>query len=367
MTDQRLQALRHRDAGNDGLRASNGLPEWAWSWGAWLLALAAYPLLASPFFVYQIGAQTLVLGLIALSLSYLAGQGGMVSLSQMTVAGVAAYGVAILGSSSVGTISLNWAPWLAVLVSVALGVMVAMAIGALSIRTEGIRTIMITLAIGVAFFYLTQQNYAVFNGFQGFSRIESPYIGSIDLGEPRTFYYLCLLVAAATVSGLIYIGRSTFGIALQGVRDNARRMASLGFNVTAHRLAAHAIAGFIASVGGVLFVYYNHRIAPGSISTPALINVLVIAVLGGMRHPIGAFLGAALFVLLQNFAIDFVSRERFNLVIGGVFLAVLFLSPDGLLGLWERIKTGARNAAIRTSTGLDRARVSGASIRPVDL
>jgi branched-chain amino acid transport system permease protein len=59
-------------------------------------------------------------------------------------------------------------------------------------------------------------------------------------------------------------------------------------------------------------------------------------VLGGMRHPIGAFLGAIVFVLLQNFAIDLVDRERFNLVIGGVFLAIVLFSPDGLLGLWAR-------------------------------
>jgi len=123
----------------------------------WVAALCLYPLVASPFFVYQIGAQTLVLGLIALSLSFLAGFGGMVSLSQMTVAGVAAYTVAILGSSSVGQISLGWAPWLAIIVALLASVAVGVVIGALSIRTEGIRTIMITLAIGVAFFYLAQQ------------------------------------------------------------------------------------------------------------------------------------------------------------------------------------------------------------------
>ncbi len=313
---------------------------------AWLLALGLYPLLASPFFVYQIGAQTLVLGLIALSLSFLAGTGGMVSLSQMTVAGVAAYMVAIFGASSVTGVSLGWAPWLAVLLALLASVVAAVAIGALSIRTEGIRTIMITLAIGVAFFYLTQQNYSLFNGFQGFANIEAPLLFGLDLGGPRAFYGLCLAVSAAAVLGVPYIGRSPFGIALAGVRDNARRMASLGFNVTLHRLAAHAIAGLIAGAGGVLFVYYNHRISPGSINTAALINVLVIAVLGGLRHPIGAFVGAALFVLLQNFAIDFVSRDRFNLVIGSVFLAVILLSPDGLLGLWDRLRKLARPDAL---------------------
>ena len=290
--------------------------------GVWLAALCLYPLVASPFFVFQIGAQTLLLGLIALSLSFLAGTGGMVSLSQMTIAGVSGYMVAIFGSSSVAAISLGWAPWLAIMLALCVSVVVAIGIGALSIRTEGIRTIMITLAIGVAFFYLTQQNYTIFNGFQGFSNVEAP----------------TLTVATLSVFAVIYIERSPFGIGLQGVRDNARRMASLGFSVTRHRLMAHAISGLIAGAGGVLFVYYNHRISPGSIGTGALLNVLVVAVLGGMRHPIGPFLGAALFVLLQNFAIDFVSRERFNLVIGTVFLVVILISPDGLLGLWERFR-----------------------------
>jgi branched-chain amino acid transport system permease protein len=313
----------------------------------WLLALALYPLLASPFFVYQIGAQTLVLGLIGLSLSFLAGYGGMVSLSQMTVAGIAAYMTAIFGSSSVAQISLGWTPWIAIAVALVLSVLMAVAIGALSIRTEGIRTIMITLAIGVAFYYLTQQNYTVFNGFQGFSGISSPTLFGLDTEQPVVFYYVCLVVCAAVVLSVIYIVRSPFGIGLQGVRDNDRRMSSLGFSVTAHRLMAHAISGLIAGVGGVLFLYYNHRISPGSIATGALINILVVAVLGGLRHPIGPFLGAALFVLLQNFAIDFFSRERFNLVIGVVFLIVIFLSPDGLLGLWNRLRAYVRPDAHR--------------------
>jgi branched-chain amino acid transport system permease protein len=115
-------------------------------------------------------------------------------------------------------------------------------------------------------------------------------------------------------------------------------MHALGFNVTAHRVAAYAVAGLLAAVGGVLMVWYNARISPGTMNTGAMINILIIAVLGGMRHPIGAFIGAIVFVLLQNFAIDLVDRERFNLVIGGVFLAIVLFSPDGLLGLWAKLR-----------------------------
>ncbi len=84
-----------------------------------------------------------------------------------------------------------------------------------------------------------------------------------------------------------------------------------------------------------------------SIGTSWLINILVIAVLGGLRHPIGPFLGAIVFVLLQNFAIDLFDRERFNLVIGAMFLAIVLFSPDGLLGLWARLRARFENAHMR--------------------
>ena len=142
-----------------------------------------------------------------------------------------------------------------------------------------------------------------------------------------------------------YVARSPFGLALQGLRDNARRMEALGFDVTAHRIAAHALAGAIAAVGGVLLVWYDGLITPASIGTNTLINILIIAVIGGMRHPIGPFLGALVFVLLQNFAIDLVNRERFNLVIGTGFLLIVLFSPDGLLGLWARLRARLGNAA----------------------
>ncbi|MBB5214902.1 branched-chain amino acid ABC transporter permease [Parapusillimonas granuli] len=303
-----------------------------------LAALLAYPAVASSFFTFQIGAQSLILGIIALSLAFLAGYGGMVSLSQMTVAGIAGYVMAIFGHSAVSQISMEWPWWLASLLAVLLAVGTATLIGIVSVRTDGIYTIMITLAIGVAMFYLAQQNYTVFNGFQGFSSIFPPRFGTLDLRDPVPFYYLSLFFALLSYAAVKYIVRTPFGIALQGTRDNARRMRALGFNVAAHRVAAHAFAGLLAGIGGVLLVWYNARISPGTIGTSALINILIIAVIGGLRHPLGAFIGALAFVLLQNFAIDMIDRERFNLIIGGAFLLILVFSPDGLLGLWHRVR-----------------------------
>jgi len=302
-----------------------------------LLLLLAFPWIGNDFLTYQIGAQALALGLITLSLTFLGGYGGMISLAQMSIAGVAGYTVAILGASG-AEISLGWPWWAAVAFGLGFAVLSASFVGWLSVRTEGIYTIMITLAFGVAFYYLALQNYSLFNGFQGFQRVHAPEVFGVSFRKPLPFFFLCLACALAAYLLVKWTIRTPFGIALQGVRDNPRRMAALGFDVTAHRVAAYGLAGLLAGLGGVLLVWYNGLITPGSINTGWLINVLVMAVLGGMSHPLGAFLGALVFVLLQTFAIDLFDRERFNLVIGAVFLLIVLFSPDGLLGLWSGLR-----------------------------
>jgi branched-chain amino acid transport system permease protein len=296
-----------------------------------------YPFVATPFFTFQIGGQALALGLIALSLSFLAGYGGMVSLAQMTVAGVAGYCVAIFGASAT-PISFGWPWWVVVPISIAVATIFSALVGWLSVRTEGIYTIMITLAMGVAFYYLALQNYSVFNGFQGFQKVYPPTVLGIDWREPTPFYFLSLSMSLLGYFAVKWLVRTPFGLSLQGVRDNPRRMNSLGFNVVAHRVLAYAVAGVIASVGGILLVWYNGLITPNSMNTGWLINILVIAILGGLKHPIGAFIGAIVFVLLQTFAIDVIDRERFNLVIGIVFLGIVLFSPAGLVGLWAWLR-----------------------------
>ena len=305
-------------------------------------ALVVYPLLASPFWTVQIGAQTLFLGVIALSLMFLAGYGGMVSLSQMTVAGGAGYMIAVIGTNSYN-LGLGWPWWATIPLAIAIGTLLALLIGVISVRTGGIYTIMITLAIGVAFFYFTRQNYAIFNGHSGFAGLAPPVLLGVNWRDPLPFYYLSLAIAVVSYLAVLYVARSTFGISLQAIRDNPRRMNALGFNVTLHRIAAHGFAGVIASLGGILYVWLNGRVSPGTIDIGPVINILVIAVLGGLSHPLGPFIGAALFVLLQNFAIDLIDPERFNMLIGLTFLIIVLVSPDGLLGLRQQLRSWARS------------------------
>jgi branched-chain amino acid transport system permease protein len=309
----------------------------------WLLVLflLLLPAFASNFVLVEIFGFAFILGMIALSLMFLAGYGGMVSLVQMSVAGCAGYMVAIFGASAVSEISLGWPWWLAVVVAILIAVAFGTLSGALAVRTEGIYTIMITLAIASAFYYFVHQNYTIFNGFSGFNAVRAPQTFGIEWRAPIPFYYLTLFWAVVAYVAVIYVSRSTFGLALQGTRDNARRMAALGFNVTAHRIAAYAFAALIAAVAGVLLVWHGGQISPGTAGIGPVIDILIIAVAGGLTRPIGPFIGALIFVILRTFALDVLvalgfDGKRFQLLIGIGFLLIVLFSPDGVLGLWAR-------------------------------
>ena len=311
-------------------------------------ALILYPAIASEFFLTQIGAYSLIWGLLALSMMLLAGYGGMVCLAQITTAGVAAYTVAIFGTNNMNIYGFGWPWWVLVPFAVLLAATVSAIIGAISVRTEGIYTIMITLAIAAAFFYFAQQNYGLLNGHSGYAGIPTPHFWGINWSNPLPFYYLCLFVASAAYAAVLYCSRSTFGLALQAIRDNGRRMRAVGFDITAHKVVAYFYSGIIAGLAGVLLAWFNGRVSPGTVGVFQAVNVLVIAVIGGLHHPIGPFLGAVFVVLIQTFAIDIVGAERYNTLIGLVFLAIVFVSPDGLLGLWGRIKPLLAQDSVRS-------------------
>ncbi len=320
----------------------------------WILfaILALMPALASEFVLVQIFGRAGILGLIALSLMFLAGYGGMVSLAQMSIAGLSGYMIAIFGTSAIETISLGWSWYVTVLIALFVATLFGTAVGALAVRTEGIYTIMITLAIASAFFYITNQNYEIINGISGINGIAPPEFLGVSWGEPIPLYYLILFFTVLGFLGVTYVSRAPFGLALQGIRDNPRRMAALGYNVFAHRVAAYAFASFIAAIAGVLNVWQNGQISPGTSGIGPVIDILVIAVVGGIGRPIGPFIGAIIYVLLQTFAIDWLvavglGGDRFRMLIGLVFLLIVFFSPDGALGLYERARAATRRDPLR--------------------
>jgi branched-chain amino acid transport system permease protein len=312
---------------------------------ALVLVLLVYPLFASRFWTVTIGAHALILGIIALSLIFLAGYGGMISLAQTAVAGVAAYSTAILTVPHLPQqiLAIPVAPHLPPFIVVPVALLLATAVGVLfgwiAVRSQGIYLLMLTVALGVGFFYLAEENYDFFGGHGGVPEVISP-IGYTS-ENPTLFYYICLAAAAAVYLGIRYLIRTPFGLALQGIRDNPRRMRALGYWVGLHRVAAFGLAGFIAGIGGVLTVWYNGSISPGTVDLTRTIELLIIAVVGGMAFPEGAFVGALAFVLVDTFASSLPSigvfsfRERFNTLIGATFLLVVLFSPNGLIGIGQ--------------------------------
>jgi branched-chain amino acid transport system permease protein len=304
-----------------------------------LVVAVLAPAFLSSYWVATLLTQMLFLGIVAASLIFLSAYGGMVSLAQVAVYGIAGF---VLGNATTNGntkgLNLGWNPWWGVVAGLVVAVAVGLLFGALASRTAGIYFLMITLTYSVIANLFFGQVTTV-SGFGGISGIPTPsLIGSAD-AHPDRLYYVTLGVALAIYALLRYLVRTPFGLTLQGVRDDPVRMASLGYNVVLHRTVAFGFASFVAGVGGVLFVWWNGHIDPASIDLTATIDVLVIAVVGGLYRLEGAWLGALFFVIINNYLqrIHFMGLDaRFHAVIGAIFLVVVLVSPGGLMGLWER-------------------------------
>ncbi len=305
---------------------------------ALVLAVTA-PFYVSSYWVGTLLTQMLFLGIVAASLIFLSAYGGMVSLAQVSVYGIAGFVVGNATTTNTKGLNLGWSPWWGVVAGLLLAVVAGMVFGALASRSVGIYFLMITLTYSVIANLVFGQVTDI-SGFGGISGISAPRgVGPVDAHANR-LYYVTLVLALAVYVLLRYVSRTPFGLTLQGVRDDPVRMASLGYNVVAHRTIAFAFASFIAAVGGVLFVWWNGHIDPASIDLGSTIDVLVIAVVGGLYRLEGAWVGALFFVIINNYSqqISFIG-PRFHTLIGAIFLVIVLVSPGGLVGLWERVVT----------------------------
>jgi branched-chain amino acid transport system permease protein len=314
----------------------------SWRAVAIVVVLAALaPLVFTDFFVSVILTKSLWLGIAAASLIFLSAYGGMVSLAQVGIYGVAGMTFANLVLADGGAAA-AWSPWIATLAALLVATVVGFGFGAIAARSEGIYFLMITLAFSVLVFYFFSQ-VTELSGFGGVNNLDLPaLVGNPGL-DPLPLYYTTLGAAVLVFLGLRYASRTPFGLALQGLRDEPNRMRALGFNVTLHRILAFTLAAFVAAIAGVLSVWYNRRISPGSINLAQTIDVLIIAVVGGLYRLEGAWVGALTYALLDNYSREWtptignvLGPERFNTIIGVVFLVIVLLSPGGLVGLWER-------------------------------
>jgi branched-chain amino acid transport system permease protein len=301
-----------------------------------LAVILLAPVWASTYWIGTLLTQTMILGIVAASLVFLSSFGGMVSLAQLAIYGIAGFALGNLTTNgNTKGLNLGWAIAPGVIVAIAIAVLFALLFGAVASRSYGIYFLMITLVFSVIV-NLTFGQVTSISGFGGISGIPVP--AAIDPNRhPERLYLVTVVVALLMYLLLRYAARTPFGLAIQGVRDDPVRMASLGYRVPLHRMLAFAFAGFVAAVSGVLFVWWNGQIAPSSIGLEATIDILVIAVIGGLYRLEGAWLGALVFVLLNNYAQDvgFIG-DRFYTLIGLVFLIIVLLSPEGLFGIGQR-------------------------------
>jgi branched-chain amino acid transport system permease protein len=308
-------------------------------WGpglAIVLVLLLAPLLFTDFYLSAVITKALWLGIAAASLIFLAGYVGMISLGQVALYGIAGFTMANLVAADGGS-PITWNPWLGALAGILVCTGVGLFFGAIASRSYGIYFLMITLAFAVIaslFFGQVTQ----LSGFGGVNNVDRPGIASNPVTDPANLFYIALGTAAAVYLLIRYLGRTPFGLALQGVRDDPSRMRALGYNVPLLRMLAFGLGALIASLAGILSVWWNTRISPGSIDLARTIDVLVIAVIGGLYRLEGAWVGAIVFAVLDNWTrgIDVIGG-RFNTVIGVIFLAIVLLSPGGLMGIWQSI------------------------------
>jgi branched-chain amino acid transport system permease protein len=319
--------------------------------GGLVLALLA-PLLFSDFYVDAILLQALIVGIAAASMIFLAAYGGMISLSQTMLMGCAGFMIGNMvtkggaGGQSKG-LTLGWDPTLALVIALAGTTLLGIMLGAIAARSTGIYFLMITLTYSVVGFYFVGQ-VTVVSGFSGIANINAytpPFIGDIVEHRDR-LYYIALGVAISVYLLIRFIIKTPFGLALQGLRDEPVRMSSLGYAVPLHRTLAFGLAAFMAALAGVLFVWWQGQIAPGDIGLQSTIDLLIVAVIGGLTRIEGAWVGALAFILINNYIrdswlTDVLDAVRiggsFYTIIGLVFLVIVIISPDGLMGAWDRL------------------------------
>lgn len=333
------------------------------SLGVAVLVLALLgPAIFSSYFTTAILTQAFIFGIAAASLIFLSAYGGMISLAQTALMGISGYVIGNLvtkggeGGESKGLV-LGWDPTVALVLAIVITTVIGLILGAVASRSFGIYFLMLTLTFGVIanYFFGQVTKLGGFSPIAGINLYTPSWIGAI-VGHPDKLYYIALGVSVAVYVVIRYLVRTPFGLSMQGQRDEPVRLASLGYNVALHRTLAFGLGAFIASLAGVLFVWWDGQISPQSLGLGATIDLLIIAVIGGLGRIEGAWLGAFAFIVINNYVRDiqfpFADAKgvlpwvggSFNTVIGVVFLLIVLVSPDGLMGIWDRAWKGVGRA-----------------------
>ena len=305
-----------------------------------LVALAAAllaPLAVGQFWMTLI-TQIYIYGLLALSVDLLLGHAGLYSLCHASFFAVAAYTTAILQARhGVSTLLAGPAGILA-------GTLLAILYGA-SVRTRGVYFILITIALGYIIWGAVYRWASFTGGDNGITNVPPPSIGSVTIASQTAYYYFVLAVVLFCALGYRILIRSPFGLSLRGIKASESRMRSLGYRTTKHLYVAFVISGAMASLAGVLYVYYNRFINPVAASFQISVEVSLMAIVGGSGTIIGPFLGSGIVLGLRNWVSSFF--EFHAAVMGIVFIATILWAPHGIVGFFSRLRArGTKTKAV---------------------
>ena len=301
-------------------------------------AFAAVPALAAmttEAYVLGLVTRVMIFAIAALALDLLVGYGALVSFGHAAFIGLGAYAVGILSAHGIND------ALIALPVALGASALFALATGAISLRTRGVYFIMITLAFG-QMAYFTASSLAPYGGDDGLTvRVRSTFAGLSVLQNDRTLYYVCLacLLGAYLLCRALVISR--FGRVYRGARENPQRLATIGFEVYRFQLVAYVIAGMIAGLAGFLLANATDFVSPAYMSWQRSGELLIMVIFGGMGTLNGAIIGAAAFLLTEEWLSGF--TEHWKVIFGPLLVLVAVFARGGLLGVAARLRRIGRD------------------------
>lgn len=280
-------------------------------------------------FYVSFASRVLIMALAATSLNLVIGFGGMVSFGHAAFFGAGAYCVAVLAEAGVGSASIAW--------PAAIGVagLLALLVGAVSLRTRGVYFIMITLAFAQMIFYLVL-SLKNWGGDDGLRLAQRSAFGGLDLKDDTTFYFVVLGILAFVLFMLDRIAHSRFGRVIQSIRENEVRMEALGYPVYSFKLVCFALGGALAGLAGALMVNQAGLASPNLLHWMQSGLLMVMIVIGGVGSVFGGVVGAVLMLVCEEAFVEITPHWQIGL--GLVLLAVVLWAPLGIAGLfgWGR-------------------------------
>jgi branched-chain amino acid transport system permease protein len=301
-------------------------------WIVALIVLCLVPLVLPRFYVYLLSI-ILLYGLLAMSNNFPLGFGGIYQLHHAVFYGIGAYGTALVITKS------GLSPWLAFLIGPLVAAALSLIMGIICIRLSKLYFGMLQISLGSLVWAIVYRWYSFTGGDDGIHGVSVPDIISSYQGA----YYFTLVITGVCLYIMYRILKSPYGSALQGIRDNPVRSAMIGVNVKRHQLLALIIAGFFAGVAGTLFVVVDNTVFPDMMFWTLSMEVVIMCLLGGWLTFMGPMLGAAMIVLIRTFVSTY--TVYWALVLGIIFMLVIFFLPNGVLGWIVGLFKGKTNLA----------------------